>query len=483
MTKSRALAMVFLFAACREDSESVPARVFMTTPDTLTYCCDPSVPPPVEGYLVGYVTITNDANAELSIRAASALDVIVRDDPGALDVTDESFVLLRGGGVSFALYSDCVQADQTVTFRVSDEDRVVKEFTVTVKWDCPEEEPPPEEPSVVTILTGCTGTAAERIWVTDTTAPYDPFDVEIGTAGSDGGRCCTVGGTLLKEDPFTPYFGGTFLPEVPGEAPAALAFHGPSMLMVTSFDDATGEFGLSGIGGFGRSWTDIAPSGDPDATDHFLAVDFTMRRVAQIVPVAGVWGIMNNTDVVPTLVLDPAWGGPVTAVRQERSGDICLACEPNLTDPGNFVVVAMGGDDVADSAALIGPTGKQPRVLRGLDGIYGVACFGANVFSLFWKTATGYAKIGDEAVGGGPLGTSAKRLANGDVAFLVACSESDQVFVIIVDPLTGTVEDKTEIAVPPELDGTTDAAWGKGGEVFIIGKDSHNIAKIETGFE
>jgi hypothetical protein len=476
--------------ACDEEDSSLPPPAafpaFATT--RIVHCCDPSKPPPADGYYLGTFTVTNSNAYPLF---------------GALDVHGSSLVVYQGdtrldravelapGANVFNLYSPtCPLEDLTLDLSVllpNGPLPVTFNTTVTVVRECPD--PPPPPPPEATIIEGCSTTAKdERLAVApEGDQRFGDTDLKFVTAGVDGGRCCKAAGTLLKEVAFEILNGSTILPEVPAGSPApapeAICFHGSNKILITPWDSVASAFGFTAVGGLGRNWTDVVPSGDPKATDHFLAVDFTGRRVSPIVPVPGpAWGLLN-TNVVPAVLLDAAWGGPVTAVREERTGDICLALEPSLTDPGNFVVAAMGGDDVADSATLVGTTGPQPRVLRGLDGVYGVTCFGGSVFSLFRKTATGYAKIVDETVGSGPLGNAVKRLANGDVAFLVACSGSDQVFVIIVDPLTGTVVSKAEIAVPAELDGATDAAWGNGGEVFILGRDSHNIARIDAGIE
>lgn len=479
------LLSVFVMTGCDAcDEEKTESQItLIPSYDTtrIVHCCDPNEPPPPDGYYLGTFTVTNNNPYPLIGHVDhNGSSLVVFQGDARLDRE----LRLEPGANVFHLYSPtCPLEDLKLTLGVTLPNGGLPERSYTVinvVRECPDPPPPG-----ATIVGSCSATAKdERLAVSpEGEQRFGDTLLKFITSGLDGGRCCRSDGTLLREDPFNDFSGCTILPAVPGRAPEAIAFNGPNLVGITSWIEATSEFGFLGVGGIGRNWTDVAPSGDPDATDHFLAVDFTMRRVGQIVPASGFWGIFSNTDVVPTSVLDPAWGGPVTAARDERTGDICLALEPSLTDPGNFVVAAMGGDDVAESAALVGPTGSQPRVLRGLDGVYGVTCFGDGVLSLFRKTATGHVKIGDEAVGSGPLGNSAKRLANGDVAFLVACAESDQVFVIVVDPPSGTVESKTELPVPPELDGTTDATWGNGGEVFILGRDSRNIAKLDTDFE
>jgi hypothetical protein len=488
-----ALLLVFTAAAC--NGAGINA-VLMTTPTEYTYCCDDEILPGV-GYDLGAVHFANPRNR--------AVEILVVDYPPDLlfhvdsdlflgYVQDDTRIQIEAHrGIDFTLFAtDCLDEPQTARFRAVDKEtgQTLAEWTVTVRERCD------DLPGLYDLFDPCIA-EVERVRLSTRAEPPPPAELLAGAAGGifgpgeelivsgpGGGACCATSGTALQSVPATPFHGGCALPEVPGRASPAIFFHGNAIVAFSAWVEANNAFGMISLGGGFDNWTDAAPSGAENATDQFLLVGNSGSRIRPIAPLDFVpqWGL-GSFDIVPPSMFDAAWGKPVTVARLERMGDIVVACEPGLVDPGNLVVISMGGDDTADSAALVGQTGRQPRVCRGLDGVYGVTCFGENLLSLFRKTATGLEKIGDAVVGDGPLGLDVKRLANGHVALLCTGARDDTWSVVVVDPAAGTVVGTTTKPVSGGIDEPTDCAWAEGGLVYILGKASQNVVRFDSGVE
>jgi hypothetical protein len=494
MRKFLLLSLVAFLCACSSDGGSVSQdAAALTSPTTITHTCDPEAASP---HPVGEVAVENLSDKPLEVQVEVPRPALRASDQSGHWTDDElgsdRWPVAPGETVGFGLFAEqCPYADQTVSVKVIDPESgaVVSEWTVTVKCDCPEPPPPPPPPDIQ-VFPICRNTVVAHRFAlsTDGASPgaeiFDPTGLEFLEAGEDGGLVCSEDGTVLQNVISLDFHGCTVLPEVPGKASAAALFHGPSIIAFTAWVPSIDGFGMILLTGGTDNWTDVVPSGDPATTDHFFAVGNTGAVLKPIVPQSLVpqWGL-GFPNLVEAGMFQAAWGKPVTAARPDRFADIVIACEPNLADPGNLVVISMGGDDTADSSALIGPTGKQPRVLRGLDGVSAVTCFGENILSLFRKTATGYEKVGDEIVGDGPLGLDVKRLTNGNVAFLCTGSRDDTWSVVIVNPVTGAVVSATTQAVPPECDEPTDCSWGEAGVVWILGKGTQKIVRFDAGVE
>ncbi len=488
---------IALLVGCH--SEELRQGLGLVTSDVLTYCCDPDDPPPSEGYYVGSVILKNLTGV--------ALDV----DPVSATLTTQPMgrqVVKSLTTITFDLYSGCVKEDQTIAFsfplpqhygRQSD---IIETYTVTVKWDCPDAPPdddPPGGGPLATYFALCSPTAPgvpDILAITSRASPsplsalagadgiFGP-DEEFVVAGTGGGSCCSLSGGALQSVISLDFYGGRALPEVAGKAAPAIFFHGNAIFAFSAWVPANNAFGMISLGGGFDNWTDVAPSGEENATDHYLLVGNSGSRIRPIIPLDFVpqWGLGSFDIVLPTM-FQAAWGKPVTCARPERHGDIVVACELNLTDAGNLIVVSMGGDDTADSSALVGQTGKQPRRLRSKGGIYGVTCFGENLLSLFRRTATGFEKIGDAVVGDGPLDLDVKRLLNGDVAFLCTGSRDNTWSVVVVNPTTGEIVSTTTEPVPDEIEEPTSCVWADAqGNVYILGRTSRNIALFDPGVE
>lgn len=491
MATLRTLAVLGCTALAACSGPGLEAVALTLSQDLYTYCCDPDAPVPPGGYYVGRVQVRNTygeavwMKPEFSTR--SSIEVVL---PGVGAVTG-SVRIDAGSTVEFDLYAhECTKAPQVVylsTFShpdATDHDLINGSTNVLVIWECPEPEPVP-----YLILPACG--PGERAAVVPEAGLFGP-GTEMATGGPGSAIVCADDGTVLQRFLVPAVNGVTDLsrsvPQAPQLAQASFASeailaYGPSMIAISAWVPANNAFGMVALAGGFDNWTDVVPAGDPMATNLYLAVGFTGRRIARIAPsdLTGQWAL-TTPEIVSPAVFNAAWGGPVTACRLERTGDIVTAHEPSLTEPGNLVVVSMGGDDVGDSAAVVGQTGLQPRVLRGLDGVFAVTCFGEEKLSIFRKTAAGYEKLGDEVVGDGPLGLSVKRLANGHVAFLSTGSRDDTWSVTIVDPVTGSIATTTKPA-PVEIDEPTDCDWGEGDDVFILGKASSNIARIDSGVQ
>lgn len=497
MRKLHALVLVIALAGCNDGDGDVALSVLQLNDKRFTYCCDPRDPVPPGGYYVGRVRIRTDYGVPVWVKVSSsttgAIEVVI---PGVGPVQDGESFRIDGDGTTvleFDLYSHVCNpvsaAEQKVSFfAYLHPDGVPSEYlddqTVTVvREDCPEPEPFP-----YLILPACV--PGERTDVVPEPGQFGAGAETVTGAPGSASICCEDGTPL--QTLLVPALNGVraLFRSVTGSpqlaqasfASEAIVGYGPSMIAISVWVPANDAFGMVALAGAGDNWTDVAPAGDPQATDLYMAVGFTGRQIVRIAPgqLTGQWTF--GGAIVQPNVFDAAWGGPVTACRLERTGDIVTAHEPSLTEPGNLVVVSMGGDDVGDSAAVVGQTGLRPRVLRGLDGILAVTCFGEDKLSIFRRTATGYEKLGDETVGDGPLGLSVKRLANGNVALLSTGSRDDTWSVTIVDPATGAVTTTTR-AVPAELDEPTDCDWGEGDDAYVLGKASGNIARIDSGVQ
>jgi hypothetical protein len=490
------LALLLLLAPAACNSHGTLNAVLMATPTEYTFCCDDE-----EGDYVGPIALGNgrDRTVEIfPVAIAPDLYLTIEDEPGEVPVEVGTRIERRPGTTAtFGLYvADCFEGTQTVRLRAVDKEtgQTLAEWTVTVREECPE---PPEESALLFPPCG-TLAAAERLVPSSRAGPHPPETAslagaaggifgpgdELVVSGEGGGACCALDGTTLQTVPATAFHGGRALPEVAGRASPAIFFHGNAIVAFSAWVEANDAFGMISLGGGFDNWTDVAPSGDEATTDHYLLVGNSGSRIRPIVPLDFVpqWGL-GSFDIVPPSMFDAAWGKPVTVARLERMGDIVVACEPGPADPGNLVVVSMGGDDTADSAAPVGQTGRQPRVLRGRDGVYGVTCFGENLLSLFRKTATGFEKIGDAVVGDGPLGLDVKGLGDGNVAFLCTGSRDDTWSVVVVSPATGAIVSTKTKPVPEGIREPTDCAWDEGGFVYLLGKATQQIARFDSDVE
>jgi hypothetical protein len=462
-------------------------------PSILKHCCNPFEPAPAApGYYVGQITVVN-TGSPIAVKVLEAFDD--QDTPPTLDFFHDGKQIITAlelaqGANTVTVYSrSCVTTPRTVLIQHDLQDGRKAQGWFDVVWECPDKDLPSPlatfyalcGPSAVPDFLAITSRASPEGALAGPSGIFGAGE-EFVLAGVGGGSCCTSDGTALQSVVSLDFLAGRALPEVAGKASAAILFYGNSTTAFSAWVEANNAFGMISLGGGFDNWTDAAPSGDEAATDQVLLVGNAGSRIRPVVPLELVpqWGL-GSFDIVPPSGFDPAWGRPVTAARPERYGDILVACETSLSDAGNLVLISMGGDDAADSSALVGQSGEQPRRLRGKDGVYGVTCFGENLLSLFRRTATGFEKIGDAVVGDGPLDLDAKRLANGRVAFLCTGSRDDTWSVVIVDPATGAIASRMTKPVPAGLEGPTSGVWAAGGDVYLLGRTSRNIVRFDSG--
>jgi hypothetical protein len=448
--------------------------------------------PQKEGFKLIFAETDGDNEEYLRLR-----HVLHPDAPNVtLDVTDLTDPFVSGAALDVWV-AKCFEGTRTVSVWASwppepELGILMKQATVSVTITPPAPPPPPPPGgggSGAQLYNLCKRGEEMVVAKPGTFGQEQAFVV----GGEAGGSVCTETGTetldAIGETHCVRVFPSTTVNGTVVDA--AVLFAGDQGILHSHIGN--GEFGAGSVFGFapGNTFTDCVATGDPETTDQFLLVNFEGRGLLNIAPTPGFWALLG-IPLADHTVLPATNGGPVTAYRAGRDTDIFAACEPSLTDPGNLVQVEMNGD-TASSSSVVAQTGAMPRRARGIGNSFGVTCYGSDVLSLFNIDDTGaVGKVEDVPVGNEPLGLSVKRLgaagsllaqASGDLAYLVANSGDNSYTILIVAANGQSVLSVNTYPAPEGILGLTDVQWGEGDDAYFLGRDSQNVARIDTGVE